>query len=624
MYKRQFQSNVYFLLITILISTSSFTTSAAAEYKKEIDMKPGQWHLVAMGVDASTLSIRVDSKIIAILSDGVDKNHPEYKSRLVPGWDSTTESSYNGENIETLNQRPIGTIAAGLVGSSDNSSGVSGVAPGAKIMPVRVESDWRSGDRYVASGIDWSIIHGADVIAFVPGKATSEIQGSSIETCAAISRAKLAGVPVFVPAANDLLRSEGGNSSYRPATCEDAVVVGGVDVTLGQVIGAPNMARPSFSVPSKNLISTAPFEQSNGYVSVDGVVFAPALAAAAAAIIGCVAAKLGVDDLIKLMRKNSVDVGPVGDDERTGAGVIDIAAATGFRVLRTNEELFELTMSKAKPRIVRIDQSSTKKVSIIWSPPAGFKTDQYKIIWSSLTGPSKEIKVGGNEVRATLPILLDQNMWFTVTAVGELESRVSAPSRSSMLLNGRLGQSAGQQFRDVVATWESGGIKLTVNPATNGSGAPWGATLRDAITGKELYRTKNFVGASTVLKFAENDPRRSIPMTIWIGNISSGVSTLLTPSYLLSASVLGAGKSYIEISGSTENACRGTFRFGCAGERIKVIDRKTGKTVGSTIVLDNLTFALNVKWSGNVANFEVRGPMGIRSTNLTAKIPGRN
>jgi|LauGreDrversion4_1035100.scaffolds.fasta_scaffold02038_3 hypothetical protein len=610
-------------LLTIAMTSPGVAPSSAAGTSSPVDLSASQWHLPSMGVDATTLAVRTDSTVVAVVSDGIDKTHPEFQGHLVAGWDATTDTSYTGESFETLARRPIGTVASGLISASADRSGVSGVSPGVRIMPVRVESDWRSGDRFVASGIDWSVMHGADIIAFVPGRSTTDLSEPATSTCAAITRAKRAGVPVFVPAAYDLLRPEGSGSPFRPALCRDAVVVAGVDDELGHVVGAPNIARPSFAVPSHNLLSTAPFERTNAFVNVDGVNFAPALAAGAAAVVRTATPALDVDGLIALLQLHAVDVGPAGSDDRTGAGIIDVAAAAGFRPARTADQLLAVASALAAPRIVRIEQTAPTKVSVVWDPANGFAADTHRISWGTPGGATREFTAAGNDVRATLPITLDQMAWLTVTAVGPAGSRVSAPSRSSMLLGGSVGQSAGSPFREVRATWVADGIKITMSPMTPSMNGAWTATVRDAVTGKVLARTPAVAGTSTTLKIAPGDQRRGLPTSIWAGNGTGGVSTLLEPAHLLSAKVIGAGASYIVVKGSAENACRKGVATGCPGAKIKVVDRNSGKTLGSTFVLDDYSYSVTVRWTSSSMNLEVQGPVRLRAVPLTGKIPGR-
>ena len=101
---------------------------------------------------------------IAVLDTGVDLAHPDLRDRLVPGADFA-----EGEGSDCApgprDGHGHGTHVSGLaLATADNGIGLAGVAPEAKLMPVRVcGSGFCDGDD-VNDGIRWATDHGADVI----------------------------------------------------------------------------------------------------------------------------------------------------------------------------------------------------------------------------------------------------------------------------------------------------------------------------------------------------------------------------------------------------------------------------------------------------------------------------
>ena len=107
--------------------------------------------------------------VIAILDTGVDLSHPDLRNRLVRGVDLTDEPGCPGPQDESGH----GTMVAGVAAASANNGiGIAGVAPKARLMPVRVftgsegssPDDIRDVNRTFAKGIKWAVDHGADVI----------------------------------------------------------------------------------------------------------------------------------------------------------------------------------------------------------------------------------------------------------------------------------------------------------------------------------------------------------------------------------------------------------------------------------------------------------------------------
>jgi subtilisin family serine protease len=107
--------------------------------------------------------------VIAILDSGIDLGHPDLRARLVPGIDLTSDSDCPGPQDESGH----GTLVAGVAAATaDNGIGIAGVAPQARLMPVRVLTELEGGspdeirntNRTFAKGIKWAADHGADVI----------------------------------------------------------------------------------------------------------------------------------------------------------------------------------------------------------------------------------------------------------------------------------------------------------------------------------------------------------------------------------------------------------------------------------------------------------------------------
>ncbi|MGY6277045.1 S8 family serine peptidase [Methylomonas sp. MgM2] len=120
-----------------------------------------QWHLPKMQTPNAWDAATGEGVIVAILDTGVEANHPDLVGNLVPGWNVVSN------NNDTSPIMWHGTSVAGVVAAtSNNATGVSSVAWGAKIMPVRVSNttdgvaQWSS----LANGILWAADHGADVV----------------------------------------------------------------------------------------------------------------------------------------------------------------------------------------------------------------------------------------------------------------------------------------------------------------------------------------------------------------------------------------------------------------------------------------------------------------------------
>uniref|UniRef100_UPI003F6FA723 S8 family serine peptidase n=1 Tax=Dyadobacter sp. TaxID=1914288 RepID=UPI003F6FA723 len=79
--------------------------------------------------DAWTITKGCANVIVAVADEGVDPGHPDILN-LLPGYDA--ESGGSPAQIKGIH----GTHMAGIIGAAHNTTGISGVAPQCKIMPV--------------------------------------------------------------------------------------------------------------------------------------------------------------------------------------------------------------------------------------------------------------------------------------------------------------------------------------------------------------------------------------------------------------------------------------------------------------------------------------------------------
>lgn len=106
--------------------------------------------------------------VVAVLDCGVELTHPDLAGNLITGYDAcgnnTAGAPYSSNDKH-------GTAVAGIIGAiKDNLIGISGVAPGCRIMPIRVgtfnalNEAQLFDNSHATAGFNWARTHGADVI----------------------------------------------------------------------------------------------------------------------------------------------------------------------------------------------------------------------------------------------------------------------------------------------------------------------------------------------------------------------------------------------------------------------------------------------------------------------------
>ena len=136
---------------------------------------PGQWHLhagrvanVRINAHANVVQAwrrtRGAGTTIAVIDTGIDIDHREFSraGKVVAPFNATTGTGPADNPRPQQARERHGTACAG-VACADGRHGASGVAPAAKLMPIRLMSGLGSQDE--ADAIAWAADHGADVIS---------------------------------------------------------------------------------------------------------------------------------------------------------------------------------------------------------------------------------------------------------------------------------------------------------------------------------------------------------------------------------------------------------------------------------------------------------------------------
>ncbi len=287
-------------------------------------LRARQLHLAQLRVPEIWATADGAGQVIAIIDTGVDLSHPDLQSALVDGINLVTPGTPpqddNGHGTH------VAGIAAAITG---NGVGVSGMAPQARIMPVKVLDRQGSGSSAtIAAGIDWATEHGATVINLSLGESgvgSRLTKGGEINP--ALRRAAAAGVVLVAASGND----SSFKRDYRAGV--DVVVVNACDEN-GKPAAFTNAGDPrAISAPGVSILSTAPTSPSElwpngstGYETLSGTSMATPVVAGGAALLlsaGVPASEVGA-------RLSSSAVNPTGDI-RLGAGVISLSAAIAAR-----------------------------------------------------------------------------------------------------------------------------------------------------------------------------------------------------------------------------------------------------------------------------------------------------
>ncbi len=175
---------------------------------------------------------------VAVLDTGVDQSHPDLPLPVLSNSFIATES------VEDLNSH--GSHCSGTVLGSDNSIGVVGVAPSARLMIGKVLANSGGGPfSGVAAGIDWAVANGARVVSMSLG-GTGFSQALSDSCQAALN----AGVLVVASAGNNNNSVPSYPGSLSSVMAVAAVDSGGAKAWFSNFGSQVSVAAPGVSVQS--------------------------------------------------------------------------------------------------------------------------------------------------------------------------------------------------------------------------------------------------------------------------------------------------------------------------------------------------------------------------------------
>ncbi len=267
------------------------------------------WALPKIQAPSSWDSVNGSGVIIAILDTGVDSTHPDLAPNMVPGW-----NMYDN-NADTSDIDGHGTIVSGAAAAAaNNGNGSSGVAWGAKIMPVRISAPdstvayWST----VADGINWAADHGARVASISYSGVSSS---STVQSAAQYMRSK--GGVVMASAGNT-----GGLVSY--AASDSILVAAATDNNDQRASWSSYGSYVDISAPGVSIYTTL---RGGGYGTASGTSLSCPITAATAALMISANNNLSPTDIDQILKSTALDLGAAGYDIYYGAGRVDAAKA---------------------------------------------------------------------------------------------------------------------------------------------------------------------------------------------------------------------------------------------------------------------------------------------------------
>ena len=255
---------------------------------------------------------------VAVIDSGVNAKVPELAGSVLRGTDVTGAGTDGRTDFDAKEDGHGTSMAALIAAHGGGSSGFVGVAPGAKILPIRMTDSKRHFDYDAAmgSGIRYAADHGAKVVNISLGT-----DGPSDDYCPApLAQAieyAVARDVIIVVAAGDSGAKD--NPPMYPASCPGVVVVGAIDRYAQPWKGTERQPYVTLAAPGVHVgwVARSGRYYPNGWGSSQ----AAALTSGAVALVRAANPGMPAREVVQRLIATAKDVGPPGPDYTTGYGV---------------------------------------------------------------------------------------------------------------------------------------------------------------------------------------------------------------------------------------------------------------------------------------------------------------
>lgn len=288
-----------------------------------------QWALDAMNTQEAWQTTKGAGITVAVLDTGVEDDHPDLAGNVLEGKDMVGFGADRGDRPWARHGTAMASIIAGHGHGAGKGDGVMGIAPEAKILPVRVILE--DGDparakarstrgNALAEGIRWAADHGADVINLSLGDDSKSAHPEAGED-EAVQYALKKGAVIVASAGNG--GDKGDHISY-PAAYPGVIAATAVDRYGTRASFSTRRWYATVSAPGVDVVIADPDHK---YYEGWGTSAAAAFVSGAVALIKAAHPGLTPAQIKKLLEDTARNAPADGRDDSRGYGFIDPAAA---------------------------------------------------------------------------------------------------------------------------------------------------------------------------------------------------------------------------------------------------------------------------------------------------------
>lgn len=274
------------------------------------------WGLKLLNIPDNWQDTDGENVKVAVIDTGCDLNHPDLKNNLLDGF------NFINPKKDPTDDNAHGTHVTGIICAENNQIGMVGVAPKAKVIPIKVLDENGNGNLLdVAKGIRWAVDRKVDFITMSLGS-PEPIQ----EVRKAIQYAEKNGVITFCAAGN----AGATHEIFYPANYPETIGIGAIDSNFNKADFSCTGNDLDFLAPGVKIYSTIP---KNSYGILSGTSMSTPFVVGIACLVLSYKRKKNLkidlkcsEDYRKLFKKHVVSVKNIefaGKKFFEGFGIID-------------------------------------------------------------------------------------------------------------------------------------------------------------------------------------------------------------------------------------------------------------------------------------------------------------
>ncbi|MCX4552123.1 type VII secretion-associated serine protease mycosin [Streptomyces sp. NBC_01500] len=314
--------------VTAALAAAAFAVLPAAPARAD-SIRAQQWELDAMHTQQAWRTTKGKGITVAVLDTGVDATNPDLAGQVLPAKDLIGFGAGPGDRSWARHGTAMAGIIAGHGHGPDDSEGVLGIAPEARILPVRVilegsdpaiKKARESRGGALADGIRWAADHHADVINLSLGDDSASARPEAGQDDA-IQYALSKGAVVVASAGNG---GEKGDHISYPAAYPGVIAVAAVDRYGTHASFSTRRWYATVSAPGVDVVIADPDHK---YYEGWGTSAASAFVSGAVALVRAAHPDLTPAQIKKLLTDTARSAPRGGRDDAHGYGIVDPAAA---------------------------------------------------------------------------------------------------------------------------------------------------------------------------------------------------------------------------------------------------------------------------------------------------------